>query len=81
MCSFSCFTFIELRLLPTFKTDCFLGELTPYPIRKIIETKDFHALQTHPNLTISQFKAAANKCREVIAVYSKDYINLERFAA
>jgi len=39
------------------------------------------ALQTHPTLTISQFKAVAVKYREVIPVYIKDYINLERFAA
>ena len=32
-------------------------------------------------LTISQFKAVANKYREVLPVYIKDYINLERFAA
>jgi type I restriction enzyme R subunit len=50
-------------------------------IRKIIESKDFHALQTNPTLTISQFKAVAEKYREVIPVYIKDYINLERFAA
>jgi hypothetical protein len=43
--------------------------------------KDFHALQTNPTLTISQFKAVAAKYREVIPVYIKDYINLERFAA
>jgi type I restriction enzyme R subunit len=30
-------------------------------IRKIIESKDFHALQTNPTLTISQFKASGSK--------------------
>ena len=50
-------------------------------IRQIISTRDFHALQTHPMLTISQFKEVAAKYREVISVYIKDYVNLERFAA
>ncbi len=50
-------------------------------IRKIIEAKDFHALQTNPTLTISQFKEVATKYREMIPLYIKDYINLERFAA
>ncbi len=50
-------------------------------IRKIIEAKDFHALQTNPTLTISQFKEVAAKYREVIPVYIKDYINLDKFAA
>lgn len=50
-------------------------------IRKIIEAKDFHALQTNPTLTISQFKEVAAKYREVIPLYIKDYINLEKFAA
>jgi len=50
-------------------------------IRKIIEVKDFQALQTHPTLTISQFKEVAVKYRAVIPEYVKDYINLERFVA
>jgi type I restriction enzyme R subunit len=59
-----------------FKSYIVVGE-----IRKIIEAKDFHALQTNPTLTISQFKEVAAKYREVIPLYIKDYINLERFAA
>jgi type I restriction enzyme R subunit len=50
-------------------------------IRKIIEIKDFQALQTNPTLTISQFKEVAVKYRAVIPEYVKDYINLERFVA
>ena len=68
---------VNLRALKYF----FKAYIVDQDIRKIIETKDFHALQTHPTLTISQFKAVANKYREVIPVYIKDYINLERFAA
>ena len=34
-----------------------------------------------PILTISQLKEVAAKYREVIPVYIKDYVNLERFAA
>ncbi|WP_445722588.1 DEAD/DEAH box helicase family protein [Flavobacterium sp.] len=50
-------------------------------IRKIIENKDFQALQTHPVLTISQFKEVTVKYREVVPVYIKDYVNLDTFAA
>lgn len=68
---------VNLRALKYF----FKAYIVDQDIRKIIETKDFHALQTHPTLTISQFKAVSAKYREVIPVYIKDYINLERFAA
>lgn len=50
-------------------------------IRKIIEAKDFQALQTNPTLTIFQFKEVTVKYREMIPLYIKDYVNLERFAA
>lgn len=50
-------------------------------IRKIIEAKDFHELQTNPTLTISQFKEVTFKYREVIPLYIKDYIKIEQFAA
>lgn len=50
-------------------------------IREIIESKDYQALQTNPTLSSSQFIEVAAKYREVIPVYIKDYINLERFAA
>ncbi len=68
---------VNLRALKYF----FKAYIVDQDIRQIIETKDFHALQTHPALTISQFKAVASKYREVIPVYIKDYIDLERFAA
>ncbi|MEO6282984.1 MAG: DEAD/DEAH box helicase family protein [Dyadobacter sp.] len=68
---------VNLRALKYF----FKAYIVDQDIRKIIEAKDFHALQTHPTLTISQFKAVTNKYRDVIPVYIKDYINLERFAA
>ncbi len=50
-------------------------------IRTIIETRDFHALQTNPTLTISQYKEVAARYREMIPLYIKDYINLDKFAA
>ena len=59
----------------------FKAYIVDQDIRKIIETKDFQALQTNPTLTILQFKAVAKKYREVIPVYIKDYIKLEQFAA
>ena len=68
---------VNLRALKYF----FKAYIVDQDIRKIIESKDFHALQTSPTLTISQFKEVAAKYREVIPVYINDYINLERFAA
>ena len=68
---------MNLRALKYF----FKAYIVDQDIRKIITSKDFHALQTYPTLTISQFKEVAAKYREVIPVYIKDYVNLERFAA
>ena len=68
---------VNIRALKYF----FKAYIVDNEIRKIIETKDFQALQTNPTLTISQFKEVATKYREVIPVYIKDYINLEKFAA
>lgn len=68
---------VNVRALKYF----FKAYIVDQDIRKIISSKDFHALQTHPTLTISQFKEVAARYREVIPVYIKDYVNLERFAA
>lgn len=68
---------VNLRALKYF----FKAYIVDGEIRKIIETNDFHALQTNPTLTISQFREVAAKYRVVIPLYIKDYINLERFAA
>lgn len=68
---------VNLRALKYF----FKAYIVDQDIRKIIETKDFQELQTHPTLTISQFKEVAAKYREVIPMYIKDYVNLEKFAA
>ena len=68
---------VNLRALKYF----FKAYIVDGEIRKIIESKDFHALQTHPTLTISQFKEVAAQYREMIPLYIKDYINLDKFAA
>lgn len=68
---------VNLRALKYF----FKAYIVDQDIRKIIEAKDFHALQTNPTLTIAQFKEVTPKYREVIPVYIKDYIKLEQFAA
>ena len=68
---------VNVRALKYF----FKAYIVDQDIRQIIEAKDFHALQTNPTLTISQFKEVAPKYREVVPVYIKDYVNLERFAA
>lgn len=68
---------VNLRALKYF----FKAYIVDQDIRQIITAKDFHALQTNPTLTISQFKQVAAKYREVIPVYIKDYVNLDKFAA
>jgi type I restriction enzyme R subunit len=68
---------VNLRALKYF----FKAYIVDQDIRKIIENKDFHALQTNPTLTIAQFKDVAAKYRDVIPVYIKDYIKLDQFAA
>jgi len=59
----------------------FKAYIVDQDVRKIIEAKDFHALQTNPTLTIAQFKEVAPKYREVVPIYIKDYIKLDQFAA
>lgn len=68
---------VNIRALKYF----FKAYIVDKDIRAIIESKDFQALQTNPMLTTQQFKEVAVKYRNVIPVYIKDYINLERFAA
>jgi type I restriction enzyme R subunit len=68
---------VNIRALKYF----FKAYIVDQDIRKIIEAKDFHALQTNATLTISQFKDVAVKYRDVIPVYIKDYIKLEQFVA
>jgi type I restriction enzyme R subunit len=68
---------VNVRALKYF----FKAYIVDQDIRKIIEAKDFHALQTHPTLTIAQFKEVAPKYREVIPLYIRDYIKPEQFVA
>ncbi|MCA6381471.1 MAG: DEAD/DEAH box helicase family protein [Cytophagales bacterium] len=68
---------VNVRALKYF----FKAYIIDQDIRKIIEAKDFQALQTNPTLTISQFKEVAPKYREVVPMYIKDYVKLEQFAA
>ncbi len=68
---------VNVRALKYF----FKAYIVDQDIRKIIESKDFHALQTNATLTISQFKEVAARYRMVIPEYIRDYVNLEKFAA
>lgn len=68
---------VNLRALKYF----FKAYIVDQDIRSIIAAKDFHALQTHPTLTISQFRDVAPQYREVIPMYIRDYVNLDRFVA
>lgn len=68
---------INLRALKYF----FIAYVVDQDIRRIIESKDFHALQTNPTLTITQYKEVADRYRKIIPEYIKNNINLDRFAA
>jgi type I restriction enzyme R subunit len=68
---------VNIRALQYF----FKAYIVDQDIRKIIENKDFQALQTNATLTITQFKEVPSNYREVIPVYIKDYIKLQNFAA
>ncbi|MGN6298500.1 MAG: DEAD/DEAH box helicase family protein [Ginsengibacter sp.] len=68
---------VNIRALKYF----FKAYIVDQDIRRIIEAKDFHALQTNPTLSIAQYKEVATKYREVIPMYIKDYVKLEPFAA
>jgi type I restriction enzyme R subunit len=68
---------VNIRALKYF----FKAYIVDGELRKIIESKDFQALQTNATLPISLFKEVTTKYREMIPIYIKDYINLDRFAA
>jgi len=68
---------VNIRALKYF----FKAYIVDKEIRSIIESKDFQALQTNPTLPIEQFKEVAPKYRDVIPVYVKGYVKLEKFAA
>lgn len=68
---------VNIRALKYF----FKAYIVDNDIRKIIEAKDFQALQTNSTLTITQFRAVSAKYREIIPVYINDYVNLEQFVA
>ncbi|MDA3812253.1 MAG: DEAD/DEAH box helicase family protein [Spirochaetaceae bacterium] len=68
---------VNMRALKYF----FKAYIVDQDIRKILEAKDFHALQTNHTLTISQFKEVASEYRNIIPEYIRDYIKLDIFAA
>ena len=68
---------VNIRALKYF----FKAYIVDQDVRRIIETKEFQDLYTHPTLTIDQFKAVDTKYRSVIPAYIRDYINLDKFAA
>lgn len=68
---------VNIRALKYF----FKAYIVDKDIRSIIEAKDFQALQTNPTLPIEQFKEVAPKYRDVIPIYVKGYVKLEKFAA
>jgi type I restriction enzyme R subunit len=68
---------VDVRALKYF----FKAYVVDQDVRKIIETKDFHALHTNPTMKIEQFKAVNPEYRKLIPAYINDYLNLEPFAA
>ena len=68
---------VNLRALKYF----FKAYVVDQNVREVLQAKDFSALYTNDILPISLFKKVAPKYREVIPVYIKDYVNLDKFAA
>jgi type I restriction enzyme R subunit len=68
---------VNVRALKYF----FKAYIVDQDIRRIIEAKDFQALQTNATLTIAQFKEVAPRYREVIPVYIRDYVHIDMFVA
>lgn len=68
---------VNIRALKYF----FKAYIVDKEIRSIIEAKDFQALNTSSTLAFSQFKDVAPKYRDVIPVYVRGYVKLEKFAA
>lgn len=68
---------VNLRALKYF----FKAYVVDQDVRRIIQSKDFQALATHPTLTINQFKEVDANYRKVIPEYIRDYINVDKFAA
>ena len=68
---------VNVRALKYF----FKAYIIDQDIRKILNVKDFQALQTNAILNISQYKQVNEKYREIIPTYIKDYVELDRFAA
>lgn len=68
---------VNVRALKYF----FKAYIVDQDIRRIIATKDFHALNTHPTLTIEQFRSVSQKYRQTIPSYVNDYVKIDQFAA
>lgn len=68
---------VNVRALKYF----FKAYIVDQDIRRIIEAKDFHALQTNPTLSIADYKAVGKKFMKLVPEYINDYIKLDRFAA
>lgn len=68
---------INVRALKYF----FKAYIVDQDIRRIVEAKDFHALHTHPTMTMDQFKSVGSDYRKLIPEYINDYLDLDQFAA
>ena len=49
-------------------------------VRRIIESKDFTVLATHPMFSTRDFKAVPAKYRALVPEYVKDYVSVNQFA-
>lgn len=68
---------VDIRALKYF----FKAYVVDQDVRRIIESKDFSLLHTHPTLTVVQYKAVKEDYRNIIPDYINDYLNVEQFAA
>ncbi len=68
---------VNVRALKYF----FKAYIIDQDVRKILEAKDFQALQTNAVLPIEEYKKIKPEYREIIPEYVKVYIDLDKFAA
>ena len=69
----------EAGAIPAIKT-FFKAYVISDQVRRIIDSKDFTVLATHPMFSTRDFKAVPAKYRTLVPEYVKDYVSLNQFA-
>jgi len=69
----------EAGAIPAIKT-FFKAYVISDQVRRIIDSKDFTVLATHPMFSTRDFKSVPAKYRTLVPEYVKDYVSLNQFA-